>query len=99
MIYDICRVIHKGQRRHIDSSAEIYIFLNTTIYAEVSQSQFESIRVAGRSCNQSLNLMFDQVAQVAKNIQFVVLKTIRISYSLFSQNEAINLVHREINTI
>ena len=64
MIYDICRVIHKGQRRHIDSSAEIYIFLNTTIYAEVSQSQFESIRVAGRSCNQSLNLVFDQVAQV-----------------------------------
>ena len=57
------RVIHKGQRRHIDSSAEIYIPLNTTIYAEVSQSQFESIRVGGKPCNTTLNLQFDNAAE------------------------------------
>ena len=59
-------MIHKGQRRHIDSSAEIYIQLNTTIYAEVSQAQFESIRVLGKPCNKSLNFDFDNIAKVSR---------------------------------
>ena len=58
------RLIHKGQRRHIDSSAEIYIQLNSTIYAEVSQTIIESIRVAGKPCNNSINFSFDEIAMV-----------------------------------
>ena len=39
----------------------------TTIYADVAETLFESIKVNGELCNSSLDFSFDQIAQVNRS--------------------------------
>ena len=43
---------------------QIFLPLNTTTFAVVSQTLFEIIEIAGVPCNRSLDFSFDQIVEV-----------------------------------